>query len=456
MEEYPLSKRRHSHASEAAENKIQNDFNWWQLSLIGVSSTIGTGYFLGSSIGIKAAGPSIVFSFILAAFGTFTVYHLLAKMTVAEPMQGSFCSYAGKAFGNWAGFCCGWIYWSSSLLIMGSQLTALSILSRFWFERIPLWLFASGYAILAIIVQLFGLKGFDKVENLLAIVKTAAAIMFILLAFAALFQWIPGATSHFQFPGSVKKLFPLGFTGFWSSLIYAFYAFAGVEVIGLMAMHLKKKEDAPKSGNIMLIVLTIIYVLSLGLAVSMESYQAFNENESPFVKAMEDTHLAFFPDIFNGAIIIAGFSTMTAALFSVTTLLVTLAEDGNAPSFFKKKIKKFKNLPLPSLGMGAVGLLISIIAAFLLPDRIYEYITTSAGILLLFNWLFILISAVRLLQLHLSTLLIAALGALIIAAAIAGTMMEKAVRPGFYMSMASVVGIALLALLLKKLNILKE
>jgi len=37
---------------------------WWQLSLIGVGCTIGTGYFLGSAIGIKQTGPSIVISFI--------------------------------------------------------------------------------------------------------------------------------------------------------------------------------------------------------------------------------------------------------------------------------------------------------------------------------------------------------------------------------------------------------
>ncbi|MDQ7862891.1 hypothetical protein RCO48_23265 [Peribacillus frigoritolerans] len=39
----------------------------------------------------------------------------------------------------------------------------------------------------------------------------------------------------------------------------------------MMAMQLKKKEDAPKAGTIMLLVLTIIYVVSLGLAVTMIS-----------------------------------------------------------------------------------------------------------------------------------------------------------------------------------------
>ena len=373
------------------------NLKWWQLSLIGVGCTIGTGYFLGSSIGIKITGPSIVFSFILAAIGTFIVFHFLAKMTAKDPQEGSFCYYARKAYGQWAGFSCGWNYWCSNILIMGSQLTALSILSRFWFPNTPLWIFATGYAILSIIVVLTGTKGFDKIENILAVIKFAAIIMFIILAITAFFGWISGGTKQPGLPNSVDELFIDGYKGFWSSLIYAFYAYGGIEVIGIMAMQLKKKEDAPKAGTVMLIALMVVYVLSLGLAVTMVSIDAFHEKESPFVTALADYRLTFFPHVFNGAIIIAGFSTMTASLYGVTNLLVTLANDGDAPSFFAKKIKKFKSLPLPSLGLASLGLLASIITALLLPGKIYEYITTAAGILLLYNWFFIIISSFRIL-----------------------------------------------------------
>jgi L-asparagine transporter-like permease len=80
------------------------NLKWWQLSLIGVGCTIGTGFFLGSAIGIKITGHSIVLSFILAAIGTYIVYSLLAKMTAEDPQDGSFCYYVNKAYGRWAGF----------------------------------------------------------------------------------------------------------------------------------------------------------------------------------------------------------------------------------------------------------------------------------------------------------------------------------------------------------------
>ncbi|MFC4401729.1 amino acid permease [Gracilibacillus xinjiangensis] len=426
-----------SSATKKKSSPQNGDMKWWQLALTGIGCTIGTGYFLGSSIGISITGPSIVFSFLIAAIGTYIVFNRLAQMSAKDPQEGSFCYYAEKAYGKWAGFSCGWNYWCSSILIMGSQLIALSILTQLWFPNLPLWVSAMIYSLLSISVILLGTKGFDKVEDLFALIKTAAIIMFIVIAVIALFGWIPGGPKEQPgIPSSIDKLFIEGFTGFWSSLIYAFYAFGGIEVIGLMTIRLINKNDAPKAGKVMLSLLTVIYIISLGLAVTMVSVSAFDQSESPFVTALADYRLAFFPHVFNAAIIIAGFSTMTAALFGVVTLLVTLAKDGDAPKVFSKKIKKWKNLPFPSLLLAVAGLSASVITALLLPDKIYEYITTAAGILLLYNWSFIIISSLRVLkELPLYHKLLSFIGLLLLIAAVSGTLFEKSIRPGFWISL---------------------
>ncbi len=439
-----------SKSSGKGKGSEKANLKWWQLSLLGVGCTIGTGFFLGSSIGIKVTGPSIVLSFIVAAIGTYIVYELLAKMTAEDPQEGSFCYYAEKAYGRWAGFSCGWNYWCSNILIMGSQLIALSILSKFWFPDVQLWFFAAGYAILSIIVVLTGSNGFDRVENILAIIKTAAIIMFIIIAGAALFGWLDGNVDHPGLPNSASGFFPKGFAGFWASLIYAFYAYGGIEVIGLLATRLKKKQDAPKAGIIMLILLVIIYVISLGLAVTMAEHGEFHEKESPFVTALEHYKLSFFPHVFNGAIIIAGFSTMTASLFGVTTLLVTLADAGDAPSLFAKKLRKWKKLPIHSLGLATIGLVASVITALLLPGKIYEYITTAAGILILFNWLFIILSALKILEAKIWGKLLAIIGIALILGAISGTLIEKSLRFGFFVSLLFVAIIGFVAFIMQK------
>ncbi|MTH54213.1 amino acid permease [Bacillus mangrovi] len=433
-------------SNESKEDQLK----WWQLSLIGIGCTIGTGYFLGSAIGIKATGASILLSFLLAAIGTYIVYRLLAKMTAEDPQKGSFCYYAGKAFGRWAGFSCGWNYWTSNILIMGSQLTALAILSRFWFPNVPLWLFAAGYAALSILVVVAGTKGFDRLENVMAIAKVAAILMFIILAVAAIAGWIPGDAQKPSFPLTGGEFFSEGWAGFGSSLIYAFYAFGGIEVIGLMAMQLEKKEDAPKAGSVMLIVLAVIYTASLALAVSLTSIGSFHEKESPFVTALSSYDLSFFPHVFNAAIIIAGFSTLTAALFGVTTLLVTLGEGGDAPKFFSKTTKGKKKLALPSLGLATAGMVLSIIAALLLPGKIYEYITTAAGIMLLYNWSFIILSSLKILKLSIWEKALGSAGIVLLLAAIAGTLLEGIGRSGFFLSLLFAAIIGVMCLFMKK------
>lgn len=426
------------------KEKSQKKIKWWQLSLFGVGCTIGTGFFLGSSIAIRTAGPSVLILFIIAAIGTYFVYDGLAKLTAKNPEKGAFRTYAKKAYGKWAGFSIGWIYWSAEMLIMGSQLTALSIFTKFWFPDIPLWVFASVYGVLGLGVLLVGTNGINKLENVFAVIKIAAILMFIVIAVLA----VTGAIDGTRDPQIPSDFYPKGILGLWSALIFAYYAFGGIEVMGLMATQLKDKSEAPKAGKVMLLLLTIIYLGSIGLAVMLVSWKVFTGEESTFVVALDSYNIPLVADIFNGALIIGGFSTMVAALYGVTSILVNLSEDGDAPKVFSKKGKL--KIPLPAFILSACGLITSIIFSLLMPDSIYEYITTGAGLMLLYNWLFILLSANRLLKPGFVGKMKYYLGILFILLAVSGTLFSKEIRPGFFISLGFVLIIGIFAFIKNK------
>ncbi|WP_245640227.1 amino acid permease [Paenibacillus dakarensis] len=433
--------------SQHTADKSEGTLAWWQLSLLGVASTIGTGYFLGSGLGIKLGGPAILIAFILAALGTFIVFDVLARMTAEDPQEGSFRSYAKKAHGRWAGFSTGWMYWCSEVLIMGSQMTALSIFSRFWFPAIPMWVFAAAYAVLGLIVIWIGNKGFDRLENILAIIKIAAIVMFLVIAFIALMGWLKGGTKP-QVPGLSTSFFPTGGLGLWSSFIFAFYAFGGIEVMGVMAIRLKDPKEAPKAGRVMIIVLAVVYVLSLGLALTMLPWNQFSTTKSPFIVALGAYDLPFVPHVFNAVLIIAGFSTMAASLYAVTTMLVTLSEDHDAPKLFSRKKLK-RGIPVYALGLTAMGLIVSIVLSLLMPGKIYEYITTAAGLMLLYNWFFILISAGRNLKLNGWGQIKRFTGMCLILLAVIGTLFHKTSRPGFWISLGFIAVIASISIIMQ-------
>jgi L-asparagine transporter-like permease len=41
-------------------------------------------------------------------------------------------------------------------------------LSKFWFPAIPLWMFASGFAVCGLLVLFIGTKAFGKLESIFA------------------------------------------------------------------------------------------------------------------------------------------------------------------------------------------------------------------------------------------------------------------------------------------------
>ncbi|WP_068982780.1 amino acid permease [Lysinibacillus xylanilyticus] len=412
--------------------------SWWQLSLLGIGCTLGTGFFLGTSMAIHKSGPAVVIPFLLAAIATYIVYDALVKMSVENPDKGSFRTYAKQAFGKWAGFSNGWIYLISEMLIMGSQLMALGIFTKLWFPTLPLWVAASIYAALGLAVILTGMKGFENFQNIFGALKAAAIVMFIVVAVLLIIKGINNdSTTLDSLHANYEEFFSQGIKGIWLGLLYAFYAFGGIEVMGLVVVDLKNPQEAPKAGKVMLIVITIIFLMAIMLALMLVSWKDFNMEESPFITALRDYHIPFVADIFNGILIIAGFSTMVASLYAVVTILITLAEDHDAPASLAKKGKM--KVPFPALLFLASGLIITIVIGFLMPEKIFEYLMTAAGLMLIYNWLFILVTYAKLMELSKWDHVKNAIGMLLIGVTVSGTLGEKTSRLGFFVSLLFIV-----------------
>lgn len=409
---------------------------WWQLSLLGIGCTLGTGFFLGTSMAIHKSGPAVLIPFLLAAICTYIVYDALVKMSVENPDKGSFRTYAKQAFGRWAGFSNGWVYLISELLIMGSQLMALGIFTKFWFPALPLWIAASIYAAIGLVVILTGMKGFENFQNIFGALKAAAIIMFIIVAVFIIMRGTPSTTMA-SLQANYEAFFSQGIKGIWLGLLYAFYAYGGIEVMGLMVIDLKNPKEAPKAGRIMLIVITVIFIMAIALALALVSWKDFSIDESPFITALQGYHIPFVADIFNGVLIIAGFSTMVASLYAVITILTTLAEDHDAPALLAKKGKM--KVPFPAFLFLTSGLVITIVIGFLMPEKIFEYLITAAGLMLIYNWLFILVTYWKLMELTKWGHVKNGMGMLLIAVTVSGTLGEKTSRLGFYVSLLFIV-----------------
>ncbi|MBK5200656.1 MAG: amino acid permease [Spirochaetaceae bacterium] len=384
------------HKKKEIKKRGEIGITWWQLSLIGIGSITGAGFFLGTSLAIRLAGPSVIIAFLIASLMAYIAFNALAEMKINDPEIGSFRDYARKAFGDDIGFISGWVYWIAGVLIMSSEVTALSVFTRYWFPMVPLWSFLLIYSALGVGINLLGVKDFGEIESFFAIVKTSILVLFII--FGVLFVLgivlplkVTSETPVISF--STMDWFPKGFKGLWSAMIFALFPYAGVAVVGAAAKELKHKESISRAINTLNLALVFLYVTSLLIILKMVDWQQITESESPFITALSEFNFPYISSIFNIVIISAAFSTFVGALFAITNVLLSLAKDHEAPKILMNKNKKGVNVI--ALLFGASGLLITILLSLFLPENLYEYLTTAAGALLIGNWIIILSSQIK-------------------------------------------------------------
>ncbi|PEC47718.1 amino acid permease [Bacillus sp. AFS077874] len=368
--------------------------SWWQLSLIGIGSIIGAGFFLGTGLSIQIAGPAILLNYIIGGITAFFVFSALAEMTVADPEPGSFRTYAKKAFGNSMGFVSGWMYWLSGVFIISSEAVALGTFAKFWFPNVPLWIFTVFFVIIAFTINLLGVKNFGKIESIFAIIKLSTLVIFILFGILLIAQIITPETNSVKGLNSIHPFLATGMKGMWSALIFVFFSFGGIEIIGIASSELKNREEIPKAGIGMLIALVAVYISSIFFVLMMVPWSKINASKSPFVSALSVFHFPYIDSFINLIIISAALSTMVGSLFSVTNIMVSLAEDGEAPRRIANRDKR--GTALKALFLTGFAVAISLILSFILPGKIYEYITTAAGVMMILNWTTILSSQIKL------------------------------------------------------------
>jgi L-asparagine transporter-like permease len=286
------------------------------------------------------------------------------------------------------------MYWLAGVLIMSSEVVALATFTKFWFPHVPLWIFSVMYAAIAFGINLLGVKNFGKIESLFAVLKLSTLIIFIFFGVLLLTHIISPQAVSLTVHNVSGSFMPNGFTGMWSALIFVFFSFGGIEVIGIASSELKNKQEVPKAGIGMLFALTAVYILSLFFVLSMVSWTDINDSKSPFVSALASFNIPYMDSIFNIIIISAAFSTMVGALFSVTNILLSLSDDGDAPRMFSEKNQK--GTPIKALLLTGLALAAFLVFSYVMPGTIYEYVTTAAGVMLILNWIIILSSQIKL------------------------------------------------------------
>ncbi|MGI5849359.1 MAG: amino acid permease [Christensenellales bacterium] len=368
----------------------------WHLMMMALGTVIGGSFFLGSSVAIKAAGPSILIAFILGGVLVYFILFALSEMTVANPDTGSFRTFAAQAFGRGTGFVMGWVYWTGMVLAMSSEATAVSILVREWIPNISLPLLGS---LIIIGVTLLNLLGADKLSNLesgLAAVKLFAIFAFIMLAVLL----IAGILTRGNAVGTRiltgEPFLPGGIRGIAGSMLIVMFTYAGFEILGLAASEADHPKDTiPKAIRYTVFTLVAFYIVAIAVLLLLIPIADMREDTSPFVAALNRSGIGWAGTAMNLVLITAILSTMLAAMFGLGRMMRSLADEGLAPSWLKDK----KDVPYRGIISSGLAMLACIGIGLLVP-RVYLFLISSGGFAILLTYAVIMATHIQFRRKH--------------------------------------------------------
>jgi Gamma-aminobutyrate permease and related permeases len=177
----------------ASSDTLSQGLKSRHIRMLSIGGVIGAGLFVGSGHAIAAAGPAVLFAYLVAGALVVFIMRMLAEMAVNSPDSGSFSTYASQALGRWAGFTIGWLYWWFWVLVIPLEANAAATILNAWIPQVAIWQFTLFITLILTVTNLFSVKNYGEFEFWLALIKVCAIVAFLALGAAAILVCFPVA-----------------------------------------------------------------------------------------------------------------------------------------------------------------------------------------------------------------------------------------------------------------------
>src|SRR5271169_3362838 len=136
------------------EQGLHHQLTAGQMTMVAVGGSIGTGLLLGSAAALEMTGPSVILSYVVAAFLAYTVAMALGELASVHPAAGSFGVYGELYLNQYLGFLCRAGYWASIAFSIGAELVASATYMTYWLPSVPGEVWVIVFSALLLLVNL--------------------------------------------------------------------------------------------------------------------------------------------------------------------------------------------------------------------------------------------------------------------------------------------------------------
>ncbi|MDP7737095.1 amino acid permease [Mycobacterium paragordonae] len=365
-----------------------------QLSMIAIGGVIGAGLFVGSGVVIQETGPAAFLTYAICGLLIVLVMRMLGEMAAANPSTGSFADYAGAALGGWAGFSVGWLYWYFWVIVVGFEAVAGGKVLNYWFPA-PLWLSALCLMLLMTATNLFSVSSFGEFEFWFAGIKVATIVIFLGLGTAFVFGLLPGRQLDFSNLTSHGGFFPKGVAAVFAAIVVVIFSMVGAEVVTIAAAESRDPARAiAKATRSVVVRIVIFFVGSVLLLVIIMPWNSVELGASPYVAALRHMGLRGADQIMNAVVLTAVLSCLNSGLYTASRMLFVLAGRREAP----QRLVRLSSRGVPAAAIVCSSLVgfLCVLMAWLSPNTVFLFLLNSSGAVILFVYLLIAVSQIRL------------------------------------------------------------
>ena len=378
--------------SEAGEHQLKRTLGPVQLIALGIGAIIGAGLFaLTPKAAHDNAGPAVVFSFIVAAFGCAFAGMCYSEFATMIPIAGSAYTYAYATMGELLAWIIGWdlvleyatgaatvsVSWSKYLVRLLKEFGVVlpQQLTSSYFEGGLVNLPAIFIIIVVSTVLIIGIQESARLNGLIVALKVAIVVLVIGLGF--------GFINHANYvpfvPPNTGEFGHFGWSGVMRAAGVIFFAYIGFDAVSTAAQEAKNpKRDMPIGIIGSLLICTLLYV---GFAYVLSGIVNYKDMTDTAI--YEALHNIGYDWLGTGVVIgiLAGYtSVILVMLLGQSRVFYSMSRDGLLPKIFSDIHPKFKTpwrcnlifmvfvslfsgfVPLSSLGdMTSIGTLLAFV-----------------------------------------------------------------------------------------------
>jgi len=417
-------------SAETHAHSLKRALGPTNLISLGIGAIIGTGIFvLTGHAAASYAGPAIVLSFVLAAFGCVFAGLCYAEFSAMIPIAGSAYTYGYATLGEIFAWVIGWDLileyafgaatvasgWSGYVLsflqdfgihvppaLAGTPGTEFVLYHNRWetLGRIAPVLQAAGVnaaslphangtfnlvALLGIAlvttVLVVGIKESANLNSFIVLVKVGVLLVFIGLGGYYLTRHTALASLNWHpfLPPNTGAFGAFGWSGIVRGAGVIFFAYIGFDAVSTAAQEAKNpKRDMPIGILGSLVICTVLYILVAGVLTALVKYPALSVPD-PIAVGIDQTGVRWGSFLVKLGAICGLTSTMVVMLLGQSRVFFSMSRDGLLPQWASAVHARFRT---PYLSSIFVGIFVAIFAS-LIPIGILGELV-SIGTLLAF------------------------------------------------------------------------